>query len=482
MKVQMEFDVVIGLEVHCQLNTQSKIFASDHNSFGDEPNENISVLTLAHPGVLPRTNRAVVESAVKLGLAFGSEINRVNYFDRKNYFYPDLPKGYQITQDAQPICIGGAVSFMVKEGREYKKHTVQVHHIHMEEDAGKSVHGTDGTLLDYNRAGAPLLEIVSYPCISSPEEAAGYLAEIRRIVRNLGISDGNMEEGSLRADLNVSLKPKGSSELGTKVEIKNMNSIRFLQRAAEYEVKRQSDILRKGGQIIQETRTFIPETGVTEGMRVKETANDYRYFPEPDLAPIEILEEELHRYKAELPALPVELFERFVNEDGLLADQAFVLAEEKEWSEYYLETCQYTENKKAVANWLTSTIRGELNESTIGISDYPIRPDKLAELIQTVDSGVISHTAAQKVLNLLKDAPDSAVMAIAEENGWVLTQDSGSLGSWIDEVLEKHSGKVQEYKKGKKGLLGLFVGEVMKLSGGSADPKEVNKLLIEKLK
>lgn len=476
----MEFDVVIGLEVHCQLNTQSKIFASDYNSFGEEPNRNISVLTLGHPGVLPRTNRAVVESAVKLGLAFGSEINRWNYFDRKNYFYPDLPKGYQITQDAQPICLGGEVAFWLKEGKAYNKHAVAIHHIHMEEDAGKSVHGEDGTLLDYNRAGAPLLEIVSHPSITSPEEAAGYLAEIRRIVRFLGISDGNMEEGSLRADLNVSIKPKGSATLGTKVEIKNMNSIRFLQRAAEYEIKRQTELIRSGGVVIQETRTFIPESGITESMRVKETANDYRYFPDPDLAPIEVSEEDIARYSAEMPALPFHLFTRFVQEYNLPQEQAFVLAEERELSSYFLRGAKCTSQVKGLANWLVSSVRASLDGKSI--EEYPVSPEKLAELVNAVDGGLVSNTAAQKVLEVLEQFPEQTVAAIAQENGWIQTQDSSSLQTWVQEVLEKNEAKVAEFKKGKKGLMGLFVGEVMKLSGGSADPREVNRILMEKLK
>ncbi|WP_367913703.1 Asp-tRNA(Asn)/Glu-tRNA(Gln) amidotransferase subunit GatB [Leadbetterella sp. DM7] len=483
----MEFDVVIGLEVHCQLNTKSKIFAADHNSFGAEPNTHIGVLTLAHPGVLPRTNREVVDSAVKLGLAFGSTINRMNYFDRKNYFYPDLPKGYQVTQDSRPVCVGGSVRFVLKEGRSYREHEVKVHHIHMEEDAGKSVHTAEGTLLDYNRAGAPLLEIVSYPCISSPEEAAGYLAEIRRIVRFLGISDGNMEEGSLRADLNVSLKPKGSEVLGTKVEIKNMNSIRFLQRAAEFEIRRQAGVLQAGGQLIQETRTFIPETGETESMRVKETANDYRYFPEPDLAPVQISEEKLEALKAGIPALPYTLFHTFVSQYGLSEDNAYVLSEEKELSDYFLETIRHTPHCKPVSNWMVSYMRGDMNERSIGINDYPVRPGQLAELVNAIEDGKFSHSVGQKLMVLLAEnsgngGSQANLMALAESKGWVLNQDTSRITEWVEEVLMRNKSKVEEFKKGKKGLLGMFVGEVMKLSGGSADPKEVNKVIMEKLK
>jgi len=315
----MGYDIVIGLEVHCQLETESKIFASDSNKFGGEPNTHISVITLAHPGVLPKLNEKAVEYAIKLGLAFDCEINQFNFFDRKNYFYPDLPKGYQISQDKSPICWGGEVKFKIKKGKDFSNHTVKIHHIHMEEDAGKSIHDIEpnNTCLDYNRAGTPLLEIVSEPCMTSPLEAASYLAEIRKMVRFLGISDGNMEEGSLRADLNVSLKPKGSEKLGTKVEIKNMNSIRFLQKAAEYEIERQAAILDAGGIVIQETRSFDPEQGKTFGMRVKETMNDYRYFPEPDLAPIIISDEELKAAKSKMPRLPYELFETFSKDMGI---------------------------------------------------------------------------------------------------------------------------------------------------------------------
>ncbi|MCD8539299.1 MAG: Asp-tRNA(Asn)/Glu-tRNA(Gln) amidotransferase subunit GatB, partial [Leadbetterella sp.] len=399
----MEFDVVIGLEVHCQLNTKSKIFATDHNRFGAEANTNIGVLTLAHPGVLPRTNREVVDSAVKLGLALGSGINRFNYFDRKNYFYPDLPKGYQVTQDSRPVCVGGSVRFVLKEGRSYVNHEVKIHHIHMEEDAGKSIHADDGTLLDYNRAGAPLLEIVSYPCITSPEEAAGYLSEIRRIVRFLGISDGNMEEGSLRADLNVSLKPKGSETLGTKVEIKNMNSIRFLQRAAEYEIRRQAGILRAGGQVLQETRTFIPETGETEGMRVKETANDYRYFPEPDLAPVQISEEMLAEIR--IPELSYDLFHAFVTHYGLTEDHAYVISEEQELSDYFKAAVSHTPHYRAVSNWMVSYMRGDMNERGIGIGEYPVGPATLAGLVNAIEEGKFSHSAGQKLMLLLTENP-----------------------------------------------------------------------------
>jgi len=480
----MGYDIVIGLEVHCQLETESKIFASDSNKFGGEPNTHISVITLAHPGVLPKLNEKAVEYAIKLGLAFDCEINQFNFFDRKNYFYPDLPKGYQISQDKSPICWGGEVKFKIKKGKDFSNHTVKIHHIHMEEDAGKSIHDLEAnnTCLDYNRAGTPLLEIVSEPCMTSPLEAASYLAEIRKMVRFLGIGDGNMEEGSLRADLNVSLKPKGSEKLGTKVEIKNMNSIRFLQKAAEYEIERQAAILDAGGIIIQETRSFDPEQGKTFGMRVKETMNDYRYFPEPDLAPIIISDEVLRTAKAKMPKLPYDLFETFSKDMGILEEHAYLMTEEKSLSDYFIETCNFTKNYKSVSNWILTNIKGYLNENNLEIGQFPVKPSKLAELIKNIDEGNISNSAAQVLMGLLITAPEGDILALAKSKNLIQSQDSDSMGVWIEEVLSENAQKVDEYKKGKKGLMGFFVGEVMKKSKGSADPKVLNTLLAEKLK
>jgi aspartyl-tRNA(Asn)/glutamyl-tRNA(Gln) amidotransferase subunit B len=354
----------------------------------------------------------------------------------------------------------------------------------MEEDAGKSIHDLEAnnTCLDYNRAGTPLLEIVSEPCMTSPLEAASYLAEIRKMVRFLGIGDGNMEEGSLRADLNVSLKPKGSEKLGTKVEIKNMNSIRFLQKAAEYEIERQAAILDAGGIIIQETRSFDPEQGKTFGMRVKETMNDYRYFPEPDLAPIIISDEVLRTAKAKMPKLPYDLFETFSKDMGILEEHAYLLTEEKSLSDYFIETCNFTKNYKSVSNWILSNIKGYLNENNLEISQFTVKPVKLAELIKNIDEGNISNSAAQVLMGLLITAPESDILALAKSKDLIQSQDSDSMGVWIEEVLSENAQKVDEYKKGKKGLMGFFVGEVMKKSKGSADPKVLNTLLAEKLK
>ncbi len=479
----MEFDVVIGLEVHCQLATASKIFASDSNEFGKDPNTHISVITLAHPGVLPKINKKAVEYAIILGLAFDCKINQYNYFDRKNYFYPDLPKGYQISQDKSPICLGGEVKFKIKKGKEFSENSVMLNHIHLEEDAGKSIHDINpkNTLLDYNRAGTPLLELVTEPCITSPEQAAAFLTEVRKMVRFLGVSDGNMEEGSLRADLNVSIKPKGKLELGTKVEIKNMNSIKNLQKAAEYEIIRQKEVLENGGSIIQETRSFDPDSGKTYSMRLKETMNDYRYFPEPDLTPIVISDEKLKEVKDKMPKLPNQLFETFTKELGILDEHAFILIEDKSYSDYFLEASQYSLNNKSISNWIVSNIKGYLNENNIGITEFPLKPKKLAELIMAVDNGEISNSAAQTLMNLLIIKPNENILSLALSNNLIQQKDENALENWISEVILENNDKIIEYKKGKKGLIGMFVGEVMKKSKGAADPKIVNKILSEKL-
>ena len=480
----MKYEIVIGLEVHCQLSTESKIFAPDINKFGSDPNTNISVITLGHPGVLPKLNKKAVEYAIRIGLACGCEITRNNYFDRKNYFYPDLPKGYQVSQDKYPICKGGAVKIRLKDGKGFREHSLELHHIHLEEDAGKSVHdGSDAfTLLDYNRAGTPLVEIVSEPCMHSAEEAGAYLTEIRKIVRYLDICDGNMEEGSMRADLNISLREFGAKEFGTKVEIKNMNSIKNLQRAVEFEYKRQEKMLDTGETIIQETRMFDADNGHTYSMRMKETMNDYRYFPEPDLAPIRISDEWMNDIKSKMPALPSELLERFVKEFGILDEHAVVLTDVKEMADYFLETCKLTQNYKAVSNWMTSTIRGYLNENSIDIAQFTLKPSQLVDIIALVDSNKISSSAAaQKLFPLMLENSDKSALELAEANNLIQESNTDTLQSLINEVLAANEAKVKEYRSGKKGLLGMFVGEVMKKSKGSADPKRTNELLMKAL-
>jgi aspartyl-tRNA(Asn)/glutamyl-tRNA(Gln) amidotransferase subunit B len=480
-----KYETVIGLEVHCQLLTDSKLFASDTNLFGGEPNTHISPLTLALPGTLPKLNKKAVEYAVRLGLACGCAISPRTIFDRKNYFYPDLPKGYQISQDKAPICIGGGVPITIKgKGNELLERTIRFHHIHLEEDAGKSVHdgSTTDTQLDYNRAGTPLVEMVSEPDLRSAEETGAFVTEIRRLVRYLGISDGNMEEGSLRCDVNVSVRLLGAEEYGTKVEIKNMNSIRNIMRAVEFERRRQVATLENGDSLFQETRMFDAETGETYGMRVKETMNDYRYFPDPDLSPVVLTDDRVAEIRAEMPALPRELREKFATQYGIPAYDALVLTDTREMAAYFEELCAKTTHYKTASNWLMGSVKSYLNETGTDIATFPIAPETLAALIELVETGVISHsTATQKAFPALLQEPDRSPRELAEANNWLQNRNTGELETLVEEVLNAMPDKVAAYKKGKKGLLGLFVGEVMKKSKGTADPKLINELLAAKL-
>jgi aspartyl-tRNA(Asn)/glutamyl-tRNA(Gln) amidotransferase subunit B len=485
------FETVIGLEVHCQLQTESKIFAADVNAFGAEPNTNISVITLAHPGVLPKLNQRAVEFAMKMGLACGSSITRRNVFARKNYFYPDLPKGYQLSQDKGPICVGGGIPVSVKNRTtgprnlaipvtaETYQTTIELHHIHLEEDAGKSVHDAspNATCLDYNRAGTPLIEMVTEPCLRSAEEAGQFLTEIRRLVRYLNICDGNMEEGSLRCDVNVSIRPFGETKLGTKVEVKNLNSIRNVQRAVEAEYKRQVAMTESGEIIKQETRTFDAATGQTFGMREKETMNDYRYFPDPDLQPVLISDKWLADIRATMPALPAELYQKFITYYELTDYDAAQLTDTREVAAFFEAVCQHTPNYKAVANWTMGTVRAQMGQH----GQFLITAPKLAELIAMIDAGTISQTAAQTIFGMLIEKPQASVLEIATANGLLQNRNTDTLQTLVNEVLTANPDKVKQYRNGKKGLLGMFVGEVMKKTKGSADPKLVNELVIKEL-
>ena len=478
--IRDKYEVVIGLEVHAQLQTETKIFAADSASFGASPNTHISPITLGHPGTLPKLNRRAVEYAMKMGLAVGSEITPYQYFDRKNYFYPDLPKGYQITQDKTPICVGGGVRVKLSTGEK----VVHFHHIHLEEDAGKSLHaeGSTDSLIDYNRAGTPLIEMVTNPDIKSAEEAAQFMTEIRKLVRYLGICDGNMEEGSLRCDVNISVMPVGSTVLGTKVEIKNMNSMRFIQKAIEYEVIRQIDAVENGEKLIQETRSFDPATGRTLGMREKESMNDYRYFPEPDLVPLIISEEWLSEVKASMPALPWEQFDKFTKVYGLPDYDAGVLTDVRELSEYFEATCQFTKNYKAVSNWLMGAVKSYLNDNNLEISAFALSPERLAQLIQLIDEGKVStSTAAQQIFPVLVEDATKTPLQVAEAKNLIQQSNTDTLQTLIDEVLAASPAKVKEYNNGKKGLLGMFMGDIMKKSKGAADPKVTTALLQKSL-
>jgi len=475
-EIRNKYEVVIGLEVHAQLQTESKIFAADAASFGAAPNTHISPITLGHPGTLPKLNRKAVEYAIKMGFAAGSKISDYQYFDRKNYFYPDLPKGYQITQDKTPICIGGGVKVKLSTGEK----VVRFHHIHLEEDAGKSLHaeGSSDSLIDYNRAGTPLIEMVTEPEIKSAEEAAQFMTEVRKLVRYLHICDGNMEEGSLRCDVNISVMPVGSKVFGTKVEIKNMNSIRFIQKAIEYEVVRQIEAVETGEKIIQETRNFDPATGRTSGMREKESMNDYRYFPEPDLVPLHISEDLISQVKAQMPALPWELFEKFTQVYGLPDYDAGVLTDSREVAEYFDATCQFTKNYKAASNWIMGTVKSYLNDNHLEIEQLTVTPEKLAQLINLVDEGKVStSTASQQIFPVMVTDTSASPIQIAEAKNLIQQSNTDTLQSLIDEVLAANPAKVKEYKNGKKGLLGMFMGDIMKKSKGSADPKVTTALL-----
>jgi aspartyl-tRNA(Asn)/glutamyl-tRNA(Gln) amidotransferase subunit B len=473
------YEVVIGLEIHAQLATKSKLFCGDSISFGAAPNSQVSAISLAHPGTLPKTNRQAVALAVQLGLACNCEIEQENYFARKNYFYPDLPKGYQISQHTSPICKGGFISITTSTGTR----DIQLNRIHLEEDAGKSLHDQDPrrSFIDLNRAGTPLVEIVTEPDIHSAEEAAQFVTEIRKLVRWLGVSDGNMEEGSLRCDANISLRPKGTPRLGTKVEVKNLNSIRHLKKAIEYETVRMTDLLLKGQLIQQQTRSFDATTDTTFSLRNKEEANDYRYFPDPDLAPFTITEAYLTQLRANMPELPQHLQERFLQIDGLTSYDARQLSEEISTARFFEATVQVCQHPKAIANWILGPIKQWMNEHSTDDVSFPISPAALAELIELVESGQLNFSVASgKLLPAIISTQRNA-RQLAVEMNLLQTNEAAELSAWIDQVLKRMPEKVQEYKKGKKGLIGLFVGEVKKLSAGKANPQEVTRLLEEQL-
>lgn len=478
--IRDKYEIVIGLEVHAQLQTESKIFAADINSFGNEANTNISPITLGHPGTLPKLNKKAVEYAIKLGVAVGSTISQEQQFDRKNYFYPDLPKGYQITQDKTPICMGGGVKVQLSTGEK----TVRFHHIHLEEDAGKSLHleNEKDSFIDYNRAGTPLVEMVTEPEIKSAEEAFQFLTEVRKLVRYLDICDGNMEEGSLRCDVNISVMPVGSKVFGTKVEIKNMNSIRNVQRAIDYEVPRQIQMVESNETIIQETRSFDAATGKTHGMREKETMNDYRYFSEPDLTPLMISDAWLNSIKENMPALPWEMYHKFTNQYQLPEYDASVLTETKEIAQYFEAVCQYNSHYKAASNWVMGSVKSYLNEHNIDISQFAITPEKMGQLITLVDNNTVSNSVAgQRIFPEMMVHTNKTPLEIATENNLIQESNTDSLQTLIDEVLAQNTAKVKEYKSGKKGLLGMFMGEIMKKSAGTADPKATTILLQKSL-
>ncbi|MFZ9503700.1 MAG: Asp-tRNA(Asn)/Glu-tRNA(Gln) amidotransferase subunit GatB [Cyclobacteriaceae bacterium] len=470
-----DFELTVGLEVHAQLLTRSKIFTADAVTFGKEPNRHTSLITLAHPGTLPMLNKEVITLAVRMGIACGCKIADTVTFDRKNYFYPDLPKGYQITQDKNPICRGGEVR--LPNGGQ-----VALNRIHLEEDAGKSVHDADPemTCLDFNRAGTPLIEIVTEPCIHSSEDAAMFITEIRQILKYLKVCDGNMEEGSLRADANVSVRKKGEKQLGRKVEVKNMNSIRNLKIAIEFEFRRQAELLIEGKSILSETRLFDAERGETFPMREKEELNDYRYFPEPDLSAFVLDKTFVQAIAQEMPKTGAQYATMLMETYGLSEYDARVISSDERSVHYFLNVAEYCSDAKAISNWIIGPIRSLLNQE----GEHSELPDaqKLASLIDLVKASKVSNTiAVQKLLPLMIARHDRNPSDLALENGWLLSQDDGELEDVIRDILRIYPLKIEEFKKGKKGILAMFMGEVMKRTKGKVDPKRANELLIQEI-
>ncbi|NTV98757.1 MAG: Asp-tRNA(Asn)/Glu-tRNA(Gln) amidotransferase subunit GatB [Chlorobiaceae bacterium] len=473
----MKYELVVGLEVHCQLSTESKAFCGCSAQFGKPANNNVCPVCLALPGALPVLNRRVVEDAVKLGLALGCTIAPQSVLARKNYFYPDLPKGYQISQFEEPICGEGFINIDAGEGTR----KIRLIRIHIEEDAGKSIHDIgDDTYIDLNRSGVPLLEIVSYPDIRSAKEASAYLQKLRQIVQYLGISDGNMEEGSLRCDANVSIRPPGSTEYGTRTEIKNMNSFKNVEKAIEFEALRHQEIIENGGAIVQETRLWDADKGETRSMRGKEHAHDYRYFPDPDLIPVLVDQDMLDRMLAELPEFPEVRASRFVLQYGIPAYDAGVLTVERTMADYFEKTVTVSGDAKASSNWVMGEVMRTLKEKYLDIDEFAISPERLGGLIGLIGKGAISNTIAKQVFELMQSNSHSAA-EIVEKEGLAQVSDSGAIEAVAREILEANPGQLADYRAGKTKLIGFFVGQCMSRMKGKANPQMVNEVLLKVL-
>jgi aspartyl-tRNA(Asn)/glutamyl-tRNA(Gln) amidotransferase subunit B len=486
--VTTKYEAIIGLETHCQLSTKTKIFSNSSTAFGAPPNANIDPVCMGLPGVLPVLNQKVLEYAVKAGLALNCEIAPYSKFDRKQYFYPDLPKNYQISQYDLPIAEHGWLEIeLVDEQGNANRKRIGITRLHMEEDAGKLVHagsdrlsGSTYSLVDYNRTGIPLIEIVSEPDLRSGQEAAEYAQELQRIVRYLGVSDGNMQEGSLRCDVNISVRPVGQEEFGVKVEIKNMNSFSAIQRAIEYEIDRQIDAINNGEPIYQETRLWEEGSQRTISMRSKEGSSDYRYFPEPDLGPIEVSSTQLEQWKSELPELPAQKRHRYETEIGLSPYDARVLTDDRAVAEYFEATLAEGGDAKQAANWIQGDITGYLKTEKLSITAIALTPVALAELTGLITSGTISGKIAKDILPELLTQGGSP-KELVESKGLIQISDTSALEQMIDEAIAAHPKEVESYRNGKTKLKGFFVGQVMKLSGGRADPKLTNQLVEQKL-
>ncbi len=473
-----KWEVICGLEIHCQIISKSKIYSGASTEFGADPNEHVSFVDAGMPGMLPTLNKECVHQAVKTGIGLRAKINKYSNFSRKNYFYADLPQGYQITQFKYPIVGEGEVLIDLPDG---SVKSIGIERMHIEQDAGKSIHDIDPkkSFIDLNRAGVGLMEIVTKPDFRAPEEAGAFLKKLRSILRYLGTCDGNMDEGSMRCDVNVSVRPYGSDELRTRCEMKNVNSIKFVMQAIENETKRHIDVYENGGEIIQETRQFDPSTGQTKVMRKKEFAHDYRYFPEPDLAPLVLSDDYLEAVRKEIPELPDDKKERFVNKLGLTPYDAIVICENKEVADFF-EKAAAGHDAKKVANWLMGDFFAMLNEKKLDLKDSPVSAENLGRLVELVSKEVINGKTAKEVFALMAESGDNPEK-IVEEKGLVQVTDSDAIEAVIDEVLASAPDNVAAYKNGKQGLFGWFVGQVMKASKGKANPGIVNKLLKEKL-
>ncbi len=475
--VYHDYEAVIGLEIHAQLFTKSKVFSTASTEFGSGDNDHVTPLCAGMPGTLPVLNKTAVELAVKTGLALNCKINSHSVFSRKQYFYPDLPKGYQISQYDLPVCSGGYVEFYL-DGKLMK---VNLERAHMEEDAGKSTHHGDYTLVNLNRAGIPLLEIVSGPEMRSPQEAAEYSRAVRQILRYIGVCDGNLEEGSMRCDCNVSVRKKGATQLGTKVELKNINSFKFIEKAIEYEIQRQIDAVEGGEKIVQETRLYDSTKNKTFSMRKKEEAQDYRYFPDPDLLPLTLDTKWIDDIRKNLPELPLAKSLRFQKEYGLPEFDALVLTQEKEMSDYYESVVKSCGNAKMASNWVMAELMRELKENKVQIENSPIQAADLGQLVQLIDQGIISGKMAKQVFAEMwktKDKPANLIKKLGLEQ----ITDESAIAQIVDDVIAKNPDQVAQFKAGKDKVFGFFVGQIMKLSKGQANPDSVNRLLKEKLK
>ena len=473
-----KWEVVIGLEVHAQVTSNSKLFSGSSTKFGAEPNTQVSLVDSAFPGMLPVINEYCIKQAIKTGLGLNAKINSYSVFDRKNYFYADLPQGYQISQYKNPIVGEGEITLDLPEGPK----TVGIERLHLEQDAGKSIHDLDpsNTYVDLNRSGVALMEIVSKPDLRSPDEVNAYVKKLRSIMRYLGTCDGNMQEGSLRADVNVSVRKEGDKELGTRCEIKNVNSIKFMQMAIKYEAQRQVELLDSGKSINQETRLFDTKKNETRSMRSKEDAHDYRYFPDPDLLPLSLDKELIEKIKNNLPELPDEKKERFIKNYSLNAYEANVLVSEKEISDYFEEVVK-TSDIKLAKNWIMGDLFASLNNKNISILQSPVTAKKMSQLLDSISSGVVSGRTAKEVFEVMKETGEEP-KKIIESKGLHQKSDPKELEGIIDKVISENKDKVEQYKSGKDKLFGFFVGQVMKLSGGKANPQLVNDILKKKLK